>query len=454
MKKSKFFELFTSFTKKQIQELSLMIEKNDDEQLITLCKHLNDFIKGKMNDDVISRDYILKIVFKNTIDEKKLQKILNDGVKHCESLIIKYGVESDNHLQNLLLANYYQKQQLDKYFNQQIQTAKETITTNKIDSNTFYYKYRFEHLSVNHELKSNLRKSNYTDLSTYLHTYYETEQLKLKCVSYINLHDDLQHLPNSSVLFLQYQNCYTLLLSESEEDYIRFWNVLQAVVSEIDTEELKTIVNIFYNVCITQLNKNNSNYYEHLWNAYVFSLDNQIALEENGLLLPSHYKNIVTISLRLNKIDYALAFAEKYKSYLPEEHKNDVYNYNRAHIFFYQKQYDDVLMLLVQSKFTDVFYKLSSRVLQIKTYVELSLLDHQYDDVLDSSMNALKKYIYTNKEINELYASNYKNFYKALNKIISATPKTSENLIEEIKKIKPLPELEWLLMLIQKSKKA
>ena len=43
----------------------------------------------------------------------------------------------------------------------------------------------------------------------------------------------------------------------------------------------------------------------------------------------------------------------------------DTFGKDIAHIYFYKKIFDDVLKLLSQSKFTDVFFKLSSRVLQI-----------------------------------------------------------------------------------------
>lgn len=450
MKKSKFFELISTFDKKQLQELSKLIQSNQDENLVILFKHLSSQLTTKPNDSLISREHILKHLYKDQLDEKKLQKLLNDGVKHCEWIIIKQDIENDKYKQQLILANYYQKHQLEKYFNQQIHSIKEEIRLSKETSNTYYYLYQLEHIAIEQELKSNLRNNNYSNLSTYLNIYYEIEQLKIKCVTFTNLHNDLQLLPLKSILYQQYHNCYTLLMSETEEEYIKFWKELMLAAESIEKTDLGLIINIYYSFCINQLNKNNSVFYEHLLNAYIFSLDKNTAFEENGLLLPSHYKNIITISLRLDRIDFAYQFAQDYKNYLPEEDKEDVYSYNLAHIYFYQKKYDDVLTLLAQVKFTDVFYKISSRVLQIKTYAEFTLLNAKYDDVLESSLNAFKKYIYTNKEINDTYATNYKNFYKIMNKILSLSKVEARLLIEEIIKIKNLAESLWLVSLVKR----
>jgi hypothetical protein len=77
------------------------------------------------------------------------------------------------------------------------------------------------------------------------------------------------------------------------------------------------------------------------------------------------------------------------KNFFLLKNREDVYAYNIAHIYFYQRKFDDVLTLLAQSKFTDVFYKLSSRVLQIKTFTELTLDAENYMDILDSSFKCI-----------------------------------------------------------------
>ncbi|HNM32719.1 MAG TPA: hypothetical protein PKM51_08195, partial [Chitinophagales bacterium] len=60
------------------------------------------------------------------------------------------------------------------------------------------------------------------------------------------------------------------------------------------------------------------------------------------------------------------------------------------------------------------------------------------------NLNAFKKYIYTNKEINEEYTSNYRNFYRLLNKIINSKKEDFLSVQEEIQQAKPLTEIDWM----------
>ena len=83
--------------------------------------------------------------------------------------------------------------------------------------------------------------------------------------------------------------------------------------------------------------------------------------------------------------------------------------------------------------------------MQIKTFTELTLDAENYMDILDSSLNAFKKYIYTNKEINAQYAMNYKNFYRIMVKITNTKKEEFETLNEEIAQLKPLTEVDWIL---------
>lgn len=116
MNKSKFFEILSTFNKKQLQELGKLIQNNSDEHLIKLYSYLSKPIIEKNEIINIKREYIISNVFKNSIDEKKLQKILNEGVKLCEWIIIKNELDNDKYQYQLLLLNYFEKKEITKIF--------------------------------------------------------------------------------------------------------------------------------------------------------------------------------------------------------------------------------------------------------------------------------------------------------------------------------------------------
>ncbi|MEZ5026849.1 MAG: hypothetical protein R2739_09760 [Chitinophagales bacterium] len=445
MHKSKYFELLMTLTKKQLVEVEQYFVTHNDKLSLDLFAYISSFLIKKINERKLSRAYIIEKVFKNKIDEKKLQKLLNEGVRVCEWIIIQTVIQQDNAQQYYILANHYQQKSLDKYFKQQIQLLNEALNATQESSSKYYMLHQLEHLTIQHELNYNQRYSNYSKLHEFLQTHYEIESKKIKCLSQINLRNTLVEEPLNNNLSFIYKELYSLILQNEETDYLSLWEKFRSISSTISPDDLRTISVVFVNICIGKINTNHSDFYEHLLNVYIFLLDNNLAFEASGNLLPAFYKNVITISLRLNKLDYAVQFAENFKNYLPQEEREDVYAYNLAHIYFYQNKFDEVLKLLASSKFIDVFFKLSSRVLQIKTLAELVLQDEAYNNVLDSNLNAFKKYIYTNTDINESYTANYKNFYRMMVKVISSNKEDFPTTQNEIQQTKPLTEVEWML---------
>ena len=127
--------------------------------------------------------------------------------------------------------------------------------------------------------------------------------------------------------------------------------------------------------------------------------------------------------------------------------KEDVYSYNKAHLLYYKNEFDKVLKLISTTKYKDVFYRLSSRVLLIKTYYALEKTDASYFDILNNSINAFKKYVYTNDELNDYYKTRYKNFIKSVLKLIQLnSDKTQiQKYIEELNANKDVLEHKWLM---------
>jgi len=140
-------------------------------------------------------------------------------------------------------------------------------------------------------------------------------------------------------------------------------------------------------------------------------------------------------------------FLEEYKEFLPIEVREDVYLYNKANLLFYQKKHGAVLDTLRNSKFKDIFYKLSSKRLQIKVFYSLLEKDESYFDILQNTLNAFKKYIYTNNEVTENYKEGNKNFLKLTYKLLELDKKQQDKIIDfffELDNTSQIAEYDWL----------
>jgi ribosomal protein S20 len=70
-----------------------------------------------------------------------------------------------------------------------------------------------------------------------------------------------------------------------------------------------------------------------------------------------------------------------------------------------------------------------------------------YFDILNNSINAFKKYVYTNEELNDYYKTRYKNFIKSVLKLIQLNSDKilTQKYIEELNANKDVLEHKWLI---------
>ncbi|MEY4927787.1 MAG: hypothetical protein RI894_2223, partial [Bacteroidota bacterium] len=148
-----------------------------------------------------------------------------------------------------------------------------------------------------------------------------------------------------------------------------------------ELHELYTITSNIANILLKENKMNNINL-GRMYQIYRGLEENSVLLRKGQIMDLILYKNIVTISLGINEITYALEITERYKQQFVlatkqlRETADAVYAYNRANIAFHQKKYEEVenvLRLLNPSQNT--FLELDTEVLILKAYFEQDLLD-------------------------------------------------------------------------------
>lgn len=244
---------------------------------------------------------------------------------------------------------------LKKHFNGTIRQMEKTLA----DAGTRDADYHFlsyymnrklqeqqEHDPNKSELFAHLKKSSY-----HLDCYYLSKKLEqytdsLGYKDMLSEAEDIQLLPglldylkNSHYLKEPAVKAWYLIvlmrLHPDQEDY--FFQLKNLVDKEGDCfqkKELHTFFIHLMNYCIyTKINRNRPDYYEELFSLYLISLEKEIIFI-NQQLNPHHYKNIITISLRLKKFDWVEQFIENYTHLLPASDKENAYNYNLANVYF------------------------------------------------------------------------------------------------------------------------
>jgi len=178
----------------------------------------------------------------------------------------------------------------------------------------------------------------------------------------------------------------------------------------------------------------------------VDALSNNILIEK-GQLSPWNYKNIVTVGLRLNKFEWVQHFIDEYKSFINSDFRESAYKYNIARYHYYKKEYSEVLRLIQQIEFEDVFYNLDSRTMILKIYYEEDEIE-----ALMSFLDSFRIFLLRNKQISSYHKKNYLNLVRFTKRLINIIPGDIvkiEKLRKELVGTSNITESAWLLQQIE-----
>ena len=449
MHQSKLINFLCQLQDNEFGNLKIFIKENCKNKK---CIELFDFIAkqypSKLDAEILNKRKIFQKLFPaEAYNDNKLLKLMSELYKSIEQFIISEAVKNDFAFQKLSLIQFYFNHSLDTQIPQELKELNAFLKSQKHSSKYYLEQLKLEEILLSINEKENNRYLSYQALHDSLKTFSDTYLIKLKNLSQINLKDDLKHIPVESPVFIIHTQLNHLLSTDDEANYISYFGLVKKYQHDLESSELKVCIIILIDYCIKKINAGQQIFTKHLFKLFEMMIQHQLLLEENKTITPAIYKNIITIALRLNKLSFTEKFLEEYKEYLPAENKEDIYLYNKANLLFYQKKYDYVLDYLRKAKFKDVFYKLSSRRLFIKVFYCLLQKEETYYDVLLNTMNAFKKYIYTNEEVTENYKDGNKNFLKFTYKLLELQKKNQDKIIDfffELDNVKQIAEYDWL----------
>ncbi len=235
-----------------------------------------------------------------------------------------------------------------------------------------------------------------------------------------------------------------MMLHPEEVDFFQeMKSLLETQAASFQRKELKTLFIHSMNYCIdTKINHGREDYYGELFSLYRIALDREIIFD-NGELNPHHYKNIITIALHIRELAWAENFIRDYTHRLAKSEQENALNYNLAHVYFYQKQYDRVIELLREVEYQNIAYSLGSRMLLMRTYFE-----QRQDQALDSLIDSYSIYLRRNRLISKDVKQQYLNMLRFTRKLFQLAPfdkKGREKTRQEIENCKSLAAKKWLL---------
>jgi len=463
MKNSKLYEILSVFDKYEQNRCRKYVQSpyfNANDELEQLFETLIDHINENPEEELCKEELWCVLQPSKRYDDVRFRKYCSDLLKLIQGFLAQEVYEENPIHQATYLIEGVRKKKLDRLYNSTIKSARRQSEKQKHRSSVYYYnEYQIErnyYELIDFDTNRSAR-SNIDLISKNLDDFYFGEKLRYLCerlnrktedsseyqilfideiIAHLEQHD-YQDVPPVAI----YYHIYLALLNNDDDSYFKLKKLLSQYGDLFPPDEAWHIYTFALNFCAIKVNKGSQHYLNEYYDLYV-DLMNKKLIFDDGQLAPWHFKNIVTVALRLGKYDWTEEFINSNSAFLPESYRDNAVTYNLAQVYFYQKEYSKVIQLLQEVEYEDTGYNLGSKAMLLAIYYETDEIEPLY-----SLMDSFRTFLNRHKDIPERRRVSYKNlikFTKRLTRILPGDKKSLEKVKHEIGQVKNVASIAWL----------
>ena len=253
-----------------------------------------------------------------------------------------------------------------------------------------------------------------------------------------------------------YSRIYAVQTGNADlETFYHTFEFLQDKRNEVERRLLFDMYTNLLNFCVRQINAGNNQFEGACFTMYVALLEENLLLID-GKLSPQHFKNIITLGARNNRIGTVRKLLERFGEKLPESHRMLILAYCESVVLFYERKYSEVIARLGSLKLkgeSDIFWGLDARVYWWKSYYEdFPNLNAEQLDEMDRHYHSFRLYIQRNKRMSELQKLQYANFIRLFQRLVNLKVSPTKgrkrillNMKDELAEIAHLHNKRWLI---------
>lgn len=465
MKNLKVIRFLSALDSKELEEFEKFLRSpyfnSRDEVLglfVILKKNYPEFPEAK-----IKKERVFKQLFpSNPYNEKKIYAL---GLA-LQKLITQFmGVNllmGKKQLWEPVMVNYaLRNHKLGKYLPRFLEEGEEELKGYPSkEAEYFYYRYLFQEQQVNQII----REKNRTDslplqsISDQLDYFVAFSKLEIaipfantvKVVDLehnqalvaesIDLYERLpQPIPESLQLF--YHLLMMLVEEDGEASFKSVKELLQKCQNSLSQQKLYQAFQYAINFCSKMIKQGHESYIKETFDLFSQMLEQDLLFYYTDAA-DLHFKNVVTIGIRLKKYDWVRDFINENKFAVGEGQRESITNYSYATLYFAEKAYSKAKQLLTKVKFLDPYYRLNTDALLLKIFYETGDPESLY-----FRCRALMLFITRNKVLSSANKEAYLNFIRFIRRISRVKFDRKRNLpkiLEDFKQVEFLVERNWL----------
>ncbi len=464
MLNNKLVFLLKTFTVRELKQFEKYVNSSFFNENETLCRLLALIYRAapEFRQAPLSKQEAWSVMeLKGAYNDLKYRRYISDLVRLCEGFM-SYKVYQKHEIrarQNLLIS--LNERSVDKYFENYLKQARRSLAQQPLRDAGFYYDQFILDHEYNHYVEMKFERTKETQIEQALQNidiFYLVHKLSGWCAilnfqkvtgrshEIFLMEEILEHLKKKSydhvpAIAIYYQILMTFTEEGGEPAFEKLVRLLKEHSHQFRHSEARKMYIYAQNYCLRKINSGATEYLEALFDLYKNALEKQVLLE-NNVLSPWSFKNIVTTALRLQQFDWVDEFIRTWYRKLAPAFRDNAYNYNRANLFFYRKEYPKVLVQLQRVELNDIFYSLDGRAMLLKTYYELGEVE-----ALLALTESFRLFLRRNRHISDIHKTNYLNLIRYVRRLIKLDKHDRlkiSRLEQAVNQTKKVADLGWL----------
>ncbi|MEO1261056.1 MAG: hypothetical protein AAFZ15_19805 [Bacteroidota bacterium] len=464
MQKDKIFSLLCLLTTAELNDFEKFLRKRyaKNNRLQQVFSYLKKF-HPVYDSPVLEKTQIIKKIFKrNKITVKSLSNIYHQLMTALEEFLLLKEIDKNSFARNYLFLQVLKKRNASELFLQKIEESKSQLEETKNETGIgigFLYKKMILHyanyfhshsdqfLLVNGAEELAHLKNSLDNASEIAHLKYECELHNRHHMLKENtaVTDDAKKNKENEILKDLYTNTLKLIKQRDDTDFFKVFDLLKKAKDIVHKSEQAIILNYLTNHAVSSIKRGKLTDTEQLFELYAFGLENQILIID-GFISSSRFQNIVNLSSFLGKYEWLNIFVTEYNKNLSNESRDNILKLSDAQIAFERNEYDNVLGILNDVKFENIYFLLRGKSLILRSYVA----EEKPTNLILDFTRAFKEQLKRNKFLSEKIKISYLNFLATITKM--QADKNKEDLLAYLNKFELLQFKSWLMEIINKRK--
>ncbi|MFN8394281.1 MAG: hypothetical protein U0176_06340 [Bacteroidia bacterium] len=403
-------------------------------------------------------------------DAARLRHLLSELTKLVEEFWCMQQLQQRPDIQDAQLLHVLDARHLDQDFDSAMQAAQSRLL-GELQRGPEYLRQRLDLALLQHDHEANRsNRGAQPGLNAALEALdedYFTQKLRLgaAAVNRANvlggqaevpmLHEVAQHLAEAPSVVYEgsLAEAYRLALrtlspTPDEAAHRQLLELLQDAEGRFPALQMSELYTYALNFCVRMLNQGEPGYDAELFRLYAICLERGY-LSEDGLLPVPHYKNFVTLGLRLSRTDLVAGQIESLAQQLSEEVRIHALTFSKAALAFHQGDFKTCLKLLQKIEFVDVYYHLDAKSLLLKAYFEQG-----ETEPLISLIESFKIYLRRSRKISDYQRQTYRNQIRIVQMLVRYRLGSRTGLGEieaALESLRPIADLAWLERKVQEA---